>query len=199
MQSTRKNGWLVLDLGFFPIGSISHPLLTERLVVVQLLSCVQAFVIQWIAACQASLPFTSSQSLLKLMPIESVVPSNHLILCCCLLLPSVFHSIKVFSRESALCIMWPKFWSFGFSICPSNECSGLIFFRIGWFDLFAIQGTLKSLLQHHNLKASILWCSDLFTVQIACSYMTTGKTIALTIQAFVGKVMSLLFNMLSLS
>ena len=125
MQSTRKNGWLVLDLGFFPIGSISHPLLTERLVVVQLLSCVQAFVIQWIAACQASLSFTISQNLLKLMSVESVMQFNHLIFCCPLLfLSSVFPSIRVFSNDLAFHIRWPKYWSSGFSIGPSNEYSG---------------------------------------------------------------------------
>ena len=175
MQSTRKNGWLVLDLGFFPIGSISHPLLTERLVVVQLLSCVQAFVIQWIAACQASLPFTSSQSLLKLMPIESVVPSNHLILCCCLLLPSVFHSIKVFSIELAFHIRWPKYWSFSSSISPSNEYSELVSFRTDWLDLLAVKGTQKSHLQLHSSKASILQQSAFFMLQLSHPNMTTGK------------------------
>ena len=125
------------------------------------------------------------------------MPSNLLILCHPLLfLPSVFPSIKVFSNESSLCNRWPKYWSFSFNISPSNEYSGLISFRIHWFDLFAVPGTLKSLLQHHNSKASILQCSALFMVQFSHSYMTTGKTIALTIQIFVGKVMLLLFNML---
>ena len=127
-----------------------------------------------------------------------MTPSNHLILCHPLLLPpSIFPSIRVFSNESALCIRWPKYWSFSFSISPSNEYSGLISFRIDWFDLLAVQQTLKCLLQHHNLKASILWCSAFFMVQLSHPYMTTGKIIAWTIQTFVSKVMSLLFNMLS--
>ena len=131
------------------------------------------------------------------MSIESVMPSNHLILCCpLLLLPSILPSIRVFSKESVL-IRWPKYWSFSFSISPSNEHSGLISFRIGWFDLLAVQGTLKSLLQHHSSKASILLCSAFFIVQFSHPYMTTGQTIALTRQYFVGKVMSLLSNMLS--
>ena len=162
-------------------------------VVVQLLSHVQLFGTPWTAACQASLSFTISQSLLKLMSIESVMPSNHLIFChLLLLLPSIFPSIRVFSNESALLIKWPKYWSF--SISPSNEYSGLISFRIDWFDLLAVQGTLKSLLQHHNLKVSVLRHSAFFTVQLSHPYMTTGKTIALTIWTFVGKVMSLLFG-----
>ena len=126
------------------------------------------------------------------------MPSNHLILCHpLLLLPSIFASIRVFSNESVLCIRWPKYWSFSFHINPSNEYSGLISFRMNWLDLLAVQGTLKSLLQHHSSKASILWCSDFFIVQLAHPYMTTRKTIALTIRTFVGKVMSLLFNVLS--
>ena len=129
------------------------------------------------------------------MSIESVVPSNHLILCCPLLLPSIFPSIRVFSDESVLLIKWPKYWSFSFSISPSNEYPGLIFFRIDWFHLLAVQGTLKSLLQHHSSKASILWCSAFFIVQLLHAYVTTGKTIALTRQTFVSKVMSLLFHM----
>ena len=144
------------------------------------------------------LSFTTSQILLKLMSIELVMPSNHLILCHPLfLLPLIFPRIRVFSNELALCIRWPKYWSFNLSISPSNEYSGLISFRIDWFDLNTIQGTLKSLLQHHNLKALILWCSPFFMVQLSHPCMTTGKTIALPIQALVGKVMSLLFNMLS--
>ena len=132
------------------------------------------------------------------MSIELVMPSNHLILCCpLLLLPSIFPSIRVFSNESVLCIRWPEYWSFSFSISPSNEYSGLISFRIDCFDLLAVQGTLKSLLQHHCSKASILWRSAFFTVQLSHPYMTTGKTIALTRWTFVGKVMSLLLNMLS--
>ena len=151
----------------------------------------------WIAAHQASLSFITSQNLLKLMSIELVMPSNHLILCHPLLLPSIFPSIKVFSNESVLCIRWPKYWSFSFSISPSNEYSGLISFRMDWFDILAVQGTLKSLPQHHSSKASVLWGSAFFTVQLSHPHMTTGKTIALTIWIFVGKVMSLLFNMLS--
>ena len=131
------------------------------------------------------------------MSIELVMPSNHLILCHPFLLPSVFPSIRVFSNESALCIRWPKYWSFSFNISPSNEHPGLISFRMDWLDLLAIQGTLKSLLQHRSSKASILWRSAFFTVQLSHPYMTTGKTIALTRWTFVGKVMSLLFNMLS--
>ena len=152
----------------------------------------------WTAAHQASLSITNSWSLLKLMPIESVIPSNHLILCQPLLLqPSIFPSIRAFSNESLLHIRWPKYWRFSFSISPFNEYSGLISFRIDWFDLLAVQGTLKSLLQHHSSKGSIPWCSAFFMVQLLHPYMTTGKTIALTRRTFVGKVMSLLLNMLS--
>ena len=133
------------------------------------------------------------------MSIESVMPSNHLILCRpLLLLPSIFPSIRIFSNESALCIRWPKYWSFSFSIIPSKEHPGLISFRMDWLDLLAVQGTLKSLLQHHSSQASILQCSAFFIVQLSHPYMTTGKTIALTRQTFVGKVMFLLLNMLSL-
>ena len=150
------------------------------------------------AASQASLSITNSQSLLKLMSIESVMPSNHLILChSLLLLPSIFPSIRVFSNESALHIRWPKYWSFSFNISPSNEHPGLISFRMDWLDLLAVQGTLKSLLPHHNSKASVLQRSAFFIVQLSHPYMTTGKTIALTRWTFVGKVMSLLLNMLS--
>ena len=132
------------------------------------------------------------------MSIELMIPSNHHILCHpLLLLPSIFLSIRVFSNESVICIMWPRYWSFCFSICPSNEYSWLISFRMDWLDLFAIQGPLKSLLQHHSSKASNLWRSALFIVQLSHQYMITGKTIALTRWTFVGKVMSLLFNMLS--
>ena len=154
----------------------------------------------WTAACQASQSFTLSQSLLKFMSIESVMLSNHLTLChALLLLPSIFPSIRIFSNELALRIRWPKYWSwsFSFSIHPSNEYSELLSFRIDWFDLLGVQGTLKSPLQHHSLKASILWRSIFFMVQLTHPFMTTRKTIALTIQIFVGKVMSLLFNMLS--
>ena len=150
----------------------------------------------WTAARQASLSITNSWSLLKLMSIELVMPSNHLILCHpLLLLPSVFPSIRVFSNESVLHIRWPKYWSFSFSISPSNEYSGLISFRIGWFDLLAVQGTLKSLLQHHSSKASILWHSAFVMVQLSQPYVTTGKTVALTRWTFLSKVISLLFNM----
>ena len=147
---------------------------------------------------QAFLSFTISWSLPLLMSTESVMPSSHLILCRPLLLsPSVFPSIRAFSNESGLHSRWPKYWSFSFSISPSNEHPGLISFRMDWLDLHAVQGTLKSLLQHHSSKASILQCSAFFTVQLSYPYMTTGKTIALTRRTFVGKVMSLLFNMLS--
>ena len=152
----------------------------------------------WPAARQASLSITNSQSLLKLMSIESVMPFNHIILCCPLLLPpSIFPSISVFSNESVLHIRWPKYWSFSFNIGPSNEYSGLISFRMDWLDLLAVQGTLKSLLQHHSSKASILQHSAFFMVQLSHPYMTSGKTIALTRQAFAGKALSLLFNVLS--
>ena len=161
--------------------------------VIQSLSCVWLFVTPWTVARQTSLSFTISQRLLKLMSIGSVIQSNHLILCHPFpLLPSVFPSIRVFSRESSLCIRFPNYWSFSSGISPSNECSRLISFRIDWFDLLAVQGTLKSLLQHHSWKASILWCSAFFTLQLSHPYTTTGKTIALTRWTFVGKVMSLL-------
>ena len=152
----------------------------------------------WTAACWAFLSFTIYLSLLKFMCIESVMLCNHLILCHpLLLLPSIFPSIRVLSNELALRIRWPKYWSFSFSISPSSEYSGLISFRIDWFDLFSVQGTLKSHLQHHSSKAPILQCSAFFMVQLSHPYMTTGKTVALTIQNIVGKVMSLLFNTLS--
>ena len=165
---------------------------------VQSSSCVLLFANPWTAARQASLCITNSWSLLKLMSIKSVMPSNHLILCHpLLLLPSIFPSIRVFSSESVLCIWWPKYCSFSFSISPSNEYSALISFRIDRLDLVALQGTLKGLLQHHSSKASILQHSAFFMVQHSHPYMTTGKTIALTRQIFVGKVMSLFLNMLS--
>ena len=161
-------------------------------------SVVSDSVTPWIAACQASLSITNSWSLLKLMPIEPVMPSSHLILCHpLLLLPPIPPSIRVFSNQSTLCKRWPKYCSFSFSISPSNEHPGLISFRMDWQDLLAFQGTLKSLLQHHNSKASILQCTAFFTVQLSHPYMTTGKTIALTRWTFVGKVLSLLINMLS--
>ena len=166
-------------------------------VIVQLLSCVQVFETPQAATRQSFLSFTNSWSLCKLMFIESVMPYNHLILCCpLLLLPSIFPSIRIFSRELALCIRWTKQQSFSFSISSSSEYSGLISFRIDWFDFLAIQGTLKSLLQNHNSKASVLQHSAFFVTQHSNLYMTTGITITLNIWIFVGKVMSL-FNMLS--
>ena len=177
--------------------SVRHYYIRTRISSVQLHSRIQLFVTWWTAAPQASLSINISWSLVKLMPVELVMPSNHLILCHpLLLLPSIFPSIRVFSNESVLCIRWPKYWSFSFSISPSNEYSGLISFRIDRLDLFAVQGTLKSLLQHHSSKASILCCSAFFIVQLLHPYMTAGKTIALTRWTFVGKVMSLLFNTL---
>ena len=156
---------------------------------VQSLSHGQLLATPWTAACQASLFITNSWSLLKLMSIESVMPSNNLVFCRspCLLLPSIFPSIRVFSNESALHIRWPKYWSFSFNISPSNEYSGLISFRMDWFYLLAVQRTLKSLLQHHSSKASILWHSVFFMVQLSHPYMTIGKTISLTRRTFVGK------------
>ena len=167
---------------------------------VQLLICVQLFVTPWSAACQDSLSINNSWNLLKLMSIKSVIPPNHLILCRpLLLLSSIFPSIRVFSSGSALRIWRPKYWSFNFSfsISPSNGYLGLLSFRIDWFDLLAVQGTLNSLLQHYSSEALVLQHSAFFMVQLSYPYMTTGKTVALTIWTFVGKVMSLLFNMLS--
>ena len=165
---------------------------------VQFFGCVQLFSTPGTAACQASLSITNSQSLLRLMSIESVMPSNHLIRCHPLLLPPwIFPNIRVFANESVLCIRWPHYWSFSFSISPSNEHPGLISFRMDFLDLLAVQGTLKSLLQHHISKASILLHSAFFMVQLLYPYMTIGKTITFTRQTFVSKVMSLLFNMLS--
>ena len=159
---------------------------------------VQLFATPWITACQASLSITNSQSLLKLMSIQLVMPSSHLILCRpLLLLPPIPPSIRVFSSESTLHMRWPKYWSFSFSISPSNEYPGLISFRMDWLDLLAVQGALKSLLQHHSSKPSILQRSALLSVQLSHPYMTTGKTTALTRRTFAGKVMSLLFNTLS--
>ena len=152
------------------------------------LSCIRLSATPWTAAGQASLSITNSRSLLKLMSIELVMPSNHLILCRPLLfLPSIFPSIRVFSNDSALHIRWPNYWNFSFSISASNEYSGLISFRMDWLDLLAVQGTLKSLFQHRGSKASILWCSVFFIVQLSHPYMTTGKTIALTRWTFVGR------------
>ena len=174
------------------------PLVSPNFQFSQSLSCIQLFVTPWTAACQASLSITNSRSLPKLMSIELVMPSNHLILCRPLfLLPSIFPNITVFSNKSVLHIRWPKYWSFSFNISPFNEHSGLISFKMHWLDLLGVQGTLKCLLQHYSSKTSILQCSAFFIVQLSHPYMTTGKTIALTRWTFVGKVMSLLFNMLS--
>ena len=164
-----------------------HPYPSVQFSSVQSLSCVRLFATPWIAARQASLSITKSRSSLRLTSIESVMPSSHLILCRpLLLLPPISPSIRVFSNESTLPMTWPKYWSFSFSIIPSKEIPGLIF-RMDWLDLFAVQGTLKGLLQHHSSKASILWHSALFTVQLSHPYMTTGKTIAFTRRTFVGK------------
>ena len=177
---------------------MTHLLSSVQFSSVQLLSRIQLFATPWITACQASLSITNSQGLPKLMPIELVMPSSHLILCCpLLLLPSILPNIRVFSKESTLRMRWPKYWSFSLNFSPSNEHPGLISFRMDWLDLLAVQGSLKGLLQHHSSKASILQHSAFFTVQLSHPYMTTGKTIALTRQTFVGKVMCLLFNMLS--
>ena len=153
----------------------------------------------WTAACQASLSSTISQNLLKLMSTESIMPSNYLILCRPLLLqPSIFPSIRVFSNESALCIMWPKYWSFSFSSL-SSEYSGLLYFRIDWFDCLAVQESLKSLFQHHNSKEKVLWCIAFFMVQLSHLYVATGKTVALIVRTFVGKAMVLLLTTQCLS
>ena len=185
----------------FPLDIDSHWIMRSEIDVshsVQSLSRVRLFATTWITAPKASLSITNSRSSLKLMSIESVMPSSHLILCrLLLLLPPIPPSIRVFSNESTLRMRWPKYCSFSFSISPSNEHSGLISFRMDWLDLLAVQGTLKSLLQYHSSKTSILWRSAYFTVQLSHPYMTTGKTIALTRRTFVGKVISLLFNMLS--
>ena len=174
--------------------------MTDQFSSVPLLSHVRHFVTPWTVAHQVSLSIANSRSLLKPMSIKSVMPSNHLILCCpLLLLLSIFPSIRVFSNESVLCIRRSEFWSFSFNISPSNEYSGLISFRMDWLDLLAVQRTLKSLLQCHSSKASILWGSAFFIVQLSHPYMTTGKTRALTRQTFVGKVMSLAFNTISWS
>ena len=190
-------------MGFSLILSLKIPVnlgnLPESLTVaaVQSPSRVLLFVTPWTAAPQASLSFTISRSLLKLMSAESVMPSNHLILCRLLLPPSIFPSIRVFSNESTFHMRWAKYWSFSFSISLFNEHPGLISFRMEWLDLLAVQGTLKSLLQHHRSKASILRRSAFFTVQLSHPYMTTGKIITLTRQTLVGKVMCLLLNILS--
>ena len=181
-MAIRRREWQATSV-FFQIEAYTNS--------VQLLSHVWIFVTPWTVAHQASPSITNSWSLLKLMSIESVMPSNHLILCCpLLLLPSIFPSIWVSSNKSALCIRWPKYWSFSFSISPSNEYSGLISFRIDWLDLLAVQGTLKSLFQNQSSKASVLQHSAFFMVQLSHPYMTTGKAIALTTQMFISKVMS---------
>ena len=195
------NGWkisLLILAAFYVEGKGSYPFscTVDSELLILFSSVAQScptLVTAWTAACQASLSLTSSWSLPKLMSVESVIPSNHLTLCCPpLLLPSIFPSIRDFSDESALCIKWPKYWSFSFNISLSNEYPGLIFFRMDWLDLLAVQGTLKSLLQHHSSKASILRPSAFFIVQVSQPYMTTGETIALTRWTFVSKVISLL-------
>ena len=181
---------------FLHFIDISYLLAEWNFSSVQSLSRVRLFVTPWIAARQASLFITNSWSSLRLRSIESMLPSSHLILCHpLLLLPPIPPSIRVFSNESTLLMRWPKYWSFSFSIIPSKEHPGLISFRMDWLDLLAVQGTFKSLLQHHSSKASILWRSAFFTVQLSHPYMTTGKTIALTRRTFVGKVIFLLFNL----
>ena len=175
-HSSLVKPWLVCRLRKLPHSTPAHSL--GLIVIVQSLSSVWFFATPWTAARLSFLSFTFSQNLLRFMSIESVMPSNHLILCHpLLLLPSVFPSIRFFFNESALHIRWPKYWSFSFSISPSDEYSGLICFRIDWFDLFVVQGTLKSRLPHHNSKALILWCSAVFMVQLSHPYKTTGKTI----------------------
>ena len=188
--------WPRVPLSTIPVSfSSKNPNNLSKPVSVQFSrSAVSDSATPWIVACQASLSITNFQSLRNLMSIASVMPSSHLIFCrSLLLLPIIPPSIRVFSNESALHIRWPKYWSFSFSISPSDEHPGLISFRMDWLDLLAVQGTLKSVLQHHSSKASIFWCSAFFTVQLSHPYMTTGKTIALTRRTFVGKVMSLLF------
>ena len=186
-----------LDITSFldEISILSHSIKFSSVQFSPVAQCVQLFATPSIAAHQASLSITNSRSSLKLTSIESVMPSSHLILCRpLLLLPPIPPSIRVFSNESTLRMRWPKYWSFSFSIIPSKEHPGLISFRMDWLDLLAVQGTLKSLLQHHSSKASILQLSAFFTVQLSHPYVTTGKTIALTRRTSVGKVMSLIFN-----
>ena len=202
----RKLTWEIIKNGVFLFVSLYFSgsgkcLMSTRclcsVVVVQSPSHVRPFAIPQTAAHQAALSLTISWSLPKFMFIALVMPSSHLILCCPLLLPSTFPSISDFCNKSSVWIRWPKYWSFSFSISPSSEYSGLISLKIDWSDFLAIQRTFMCLLQHHSSKASILWHSAFFTVQFSQPYMTTGKTIALTIRAFVGRVMSLLFNILS--
>ena len=181
-----------------PVAAVTTYHQLGKISSVQSFSRDRLFATPWTTACQTSLSITNSPSLPKLKSVESVMPSNHLILCHpLLLLPSIFPSIRVLYDESVIHIRWPKHWTFSFSISPSNEYSGLISCRVDWFDLLAAQRTLKSLLQHCSSKTSIFWCSAFLIVQISCSYTTTGKTIALNRQTFVSKAMSLLFNMLS--
>ena len=187
-----------MNTEFMANSAIYNSCLNKAFVAIHTKSC-PALCDPWTTARQPSLSFSISLSLLKLMSTELMMPSNHLILCCPLLLPSLFPSIRGFSNGLALHVRWPSQLRFSFSISSLNEYSGLISFRIDWLDLLAVQGTLKSLLQHHSSKASILWCSAFFIVQLSHPYMTTGKTIALTRWTFVGKVMSLLFNILSFS
>ena len=200
IDTTKTSGcqvYLEITSQIYPFLSPLPPTLMHFSSVQLLFNRVQLFVTPWIAAHQASLSITNSRSSPKPMSIESVMPSSLLILCCRLLLPPILPSIRVFSNESTHHMRWPKYWSFSFNISPSNEHPGLISFRMDWLDLLVVQGTLKSLLQHHSSKASVLRRSAFFTVQLSHPYMTTGKTIALTRQTFVGKVMSLLLNMLS--
>ena len=199
MKKTQDSRWPILSTLNVSVR-VNHKKYWGRIsqIPVQLLSRVRLFATPWTTAHQASLSITNSRSPPKPMSIESVMPSNYLILCCpLLLLPSIFPSIKAFSNDSALCIKWPKYWGFSFNISPSNEHPGLISFRMNWLNLLAVQGTLKSLLQHHSWKATILLCSAFFIVQLTHPYMTTGKTINLTRWNFVDKVISLTFNMLS--
>ena len=194
-----KEPYLLLILSAMQLPVIKHDILSCLFSSVRLLGRVWLFATPWIAARQASLSITNSRSSLKLMSSELVMPSSHLILCRpLLLLPPIPPSIRVFSNESTLLMRWPNYQSFSFSIIPSKGIPGLISFRMDWLDLLAVQGTLKSLYQHHSSKASILQYSAFFTVQLSHPYMTTGKTIALTRWTFVGKVISLLLNMLSM-
>ena len=186
---------IIEEIQIKPMMRYNLTLVISQFSSVQSLSRVRLFVTPWITARQASLSITNSRSALRLTSIESVMPFSHLILCHpLLLLPPIPPSIRVFSNESTLCMRWPKYWSFSFSIIPSKEHPKLISFRIDWLDLLAVQGTLKSLLQHHCSKASIIWCSVFFTVLLSHPYMTTGKIIALTRRTIVGKVTSLLLN-----
>ena len=199
-KADQAQSWALCEVPWLYKACFLPESILISLLLFTLFSHIGLFPNPWTVAHQAFLSFTISQSWLKLISIESIMPSNHLILCRPLLLPPVFpmrESIRVFYNELMLRIRWPKYWSFSFSISPSNEYSGLISFRIDWFDLLAVQGTLKSLLQHHNSKASILWHSAFFIVQLSHLYMTTGKTIALTIWTFVINVTSQLFNILS--